>query len=136
MLLASVLGFLVALEKGGNSTGGEIALCVVSFIVAAGAGALAGFLIHTIRRIGLMLLGATAGFFIGFLLYTFVFAQWLQHVALLATLCFLGATILGYLTYKYDKLLIVYLTAFLGAYSFIRGISMFAGKYPNEIFLY
>lgn len=108
----------------------------MSFLVAGGAGALAGWFIHAIRRIGLMLLGATAGFFLGFLLYTFVFAQWLQHVALLATLCFLGATILGYLTYKYDKLLIVYLTAFLGAYSFIRGISMFAGKYPNEIFLY
>lgn len=108
----------------------------MSFLVAGGAGALAGWFIHAIRRIGLMLLGATAGFFLGFLLYTFVFAQWLQHVALLATLCFLGALALGYLTYKFDKLLIVYLTAFLGAYAFIRGISMFAGKYPNEIFLY
>lgn len=136
LLLASVLGLLVALDKGKSSSGGEIALCVLSFVVAGGAGALAGMFIHAIRRIGLMFLGATAGFFIGFLLYTFVFAQWLQHVAVLATLCFLCSVALGYLTYKYDKLLIVYLTSFLGAYAFIRGISMYAGKYPNEIFLY
>lgn len=136
LLFASVLGLMVALDKGKKSSGGEIALCVLSFVVAAAAGVLAGLFIKAIRRIGLMLLGATAGFFIGFLLYTFVFAQWVQHVALLATLCFLGALAMGYLTYKFDKLLIVYLTAFLGSYAFIRGISMFAGKYPNEIFLY
>lgn len=77
LLLASVLGMLVALEKGKSSTGGEVALCVLSFVVATGAGALAGLFIKAIRRVGLMLLGATAGFFLGFLLYTFVFAQWL-----------------------------------------------------------
>lgn len=136
LLLASVLGLLVALDKGKKSSGGEIALAVLSFVVAAAAGVLAGLFIKAIRRVGLMLLGATAGFFLGFLLYTFVFAQWVQHVALLATLCFGGALAMGYVTYKFDKLLIVYLTAFLGSYGFIRGISMFAGKFPNEIFLY
>ena len=136
LLFASVLGFMVALDKGKNAHGGEIAMTVLSFLVAGAAGVLAGLFIKAIQRIGITILGTVAGFFAGFLLYTFVFAQWLQHVALLCTLCGFCAITLGYLAYRYDKVLIVYLTAFLGSYAFVRGISMFAGKYPNEIFLY
>ena len=44
--------------------------------------------------------------------------------------------LLGSLAYKFDRHLVIYLTAFIGAYSFVRGISMFAGHFPNEILLY
>lgn len=136
LLFCSIFGLLVALDKGKGATGGEIALAVLSFLVSGGLGVLAGLFIKAVRRYGLMLLGGTAGFFLGFLLYTFVFAQWAKTVYLLSFLCFTGFVAGAYLTYKFDKALIVYLTAFIGAYSLIRGISMFAGKYPNEIFIY
>jgi len=55
---------------------------------------------------------------------------------LLIALSITGAILLGFLSWRFDKALIVYLTAFMGSYSFIRGISMFAGKFPNEIALY
>lgn len=38
--------------------------------------------------------------------------------------------------WKYGNHLIVYATAFLGAYAFVRGISILVGKYPNEVTLY
>lgn len=136
LLLASVFGFLKALDQDRDPSGGEIAITVVSFIVSAALGVFAGWFIKKIQRIGITLLGAAAGFFGGFLLYTFVFIQWLDHVAVLITLSLLGALIVGFLSWKFIKTWIVYLSAFLGSYAFIRGISLFAGKYPNELVLY
>lgn len=41
--------------------------------------------------------------------------------------------LLAFLAYRYDRHIQVYVTAFMGAYAFVRGISMFAGNFPNEI---
>ncbi len=49
---------------------------------------------------------------------------------------FFGAVIFGLLAYKYDKHILIYLTGFLGAYIFVRGVSIFAGHFPNEFVLY
>lgn len=135
MLFASIMGLLVALDKGKDSSAGELTTTIMSFVVAAALAGLAGFFISKIQRLGIALVGAVAGFFIGFLLYTFVFSLWLKHVALLVSLCALFAIVLGLLAYKYDRYLIIYLTGFIGSYAFIRGISMFAGGFPNEILL-
>jgi len=89
-----------------------------------------------VRRLGICLLGTAAGFFGGFLLYTFVFAQWADHVAVLATISVLLAITGGYIAWRFDKHLIIYLTAFIGAYALVRGISVFAGHFPNEMVLY
>jgi len=135
LLLASVLGALKALDKGKESTPGEITLAVMSFLFALGLGIFVGFLIKKVWRTGITILGTAAGFFIGFVLYTFVLITWIQHVGVLIASCGLSALLFGYLAYKYDKHIIIYLTSFIGAYAFIRGISMFAGNFPNEIFL-
>lgn len=135
MLFASIMGLLVALDKGKDSSAGEITACVMSFVVAAALSGFLGYFISKIQRLGIALVGSVAGFFIGFLLYTFVFSMWLKHVALLVSLCAIFAIALGLLAYKYDRYLIIYLTGFIGAYAFIRGISMFAGGFPNEILL-
>lgn len=136
LLLLSVLGALKALDKGNNATGGQIALTVFSFVLSAGAAALAGWFLMKVKRVGITILAAAAGFFLGFLLYTFVFAQWLEYSAVLFSLLFMGTVLGAFLGWKFDKRIIVYLTAFLGAYALIRGISIFAGKFPNEIVLY
>lgn len=136
LLLASVFGFLKALDQDRDSSATEITLTVFSFIVALGLGVFAGWFIKKVQRVGITLLGAASGFFGGFLLYTFVFIQWLDHVAVLIVLSLIGAIVVGYLSWRYIKTVIVYLSAFLGAYSFIRGISLFAGSYPNELVLY
>jgi hypothetical protein len=82
-----------------------------------------------------MAVGGLAGFFIGFLLYSvlilkFYQATWL-YVLILVVCIALGA----FVVYRYDKAIIIYLTAFLGGYALIRGISVFAGGYVNEMTL-
>jgi hypothetical protein len=136
LLLASVLGALKALDKNRDPTGGQIAATVASFVVALALAIFAGWFIKKIRRIGFTLLGAAAGFFGGFLLYTFVFIQWLENTYVLFTICFIMAFVGGFLVWKFGKHIIVYMTAFLGAYAFVRGISIWAGHFPNEIALY
>jgi len=76
LLLASVMGALKALDKNRDPTGGQIALTVFSFIVAAAAAVFVGWFMKKARRLGITLLGTAAGFFLGFLLYNFVFVQW------------------------------------------------------------
>lgn len=137
LLLASVTGALKALDKGNkNPTSGQVAATIFAFLAAILLALFVGWFIKKAQRLGITLLGAAAGFFGGFLLYTFVFIQWLENVGVLVTLSFLGAIIVGYLSWKYQKVLIVYLSAFFGAYAFVRGISLFAGNFPNEIALY
>ena len=136
MILASAFGGLKALDSHKEVKGKQIAAAVASFAIALILAILAGYIIKKARRIGLCLLGVAAGFFIGFTLYNLVFALWIKHVAMLIVSTLGCAIAAGYLTYKYDKVVIVYLTSFIGAYSLIRGISVFAGSYPNEAELF
>lgn len=136
LLLASVLGALKALDKTRDPSAGQIALAVLSFVVALALAVFAGWFLKKIRRVGLCLLGTAGGFFGGFLLYTFVFAQWLDHVAVLIVLTVVLAALGGFLAWKFDRHIIIYITSFLGAYALVRGVSVFAGKFPNELVLY
>jgi len=107
----------------------------MTLLIGLGLGIFVGLLIKKVWRTGITILGCAAGFFVGFVLYTFILIQFVQHVGVLIASCGVGALIFGYLAYKFDKHIIIYLTSFIGAYAFIRGISMFAGKFPNEVFL-
>jgi len=40
------------------------------------------------------------------------------------------------LGWKYKEKFIILVTAFLGSYRFVRGISLFAGEFPNETEVY
>ena len=136
ILFASILGAFKALDQGREATPGWITLAVMTFLTAVGLAIFVGWFIKRIQRHGICAMGTVAGFLIGFVLYTFVFAQWFQHVGLLIGLTALGGLILGWLSWKYDRHIIVYLTAFFGSYALIRGISLFAGGFPNEVILY
>ena len=101
LVLASVTGALNALNKGAKPTGGQIGMAVVVFLVALGLAIFVGWFIKKIQRIGITLLGAAAGFLGGFLLYTFVFAQWLASVYLMAAVVVVGVVLVAWLTWRY-----------------------------------
>jgi len=42
----------------------------------------------------------------------------------------------GYLAFIWEDHIVILATSLIGAYLFIRGISIFAGGFPNEITLY
>ena len=135
-LFASLIGALNAFQGGSSATGGMIALAVFSFIICLGLAIFAAWFFKKVRRVGFMALGGVAGFFVGFLLYTLLFIQFAKYVAIYLILT-IGCAILGaILAWKFDKTVIVYATGAVGGYALVRGISIFAGGFPNEIELY
>lgn len=136
ILIASALGGLRALEEKSAKSGAKIATAVFCFILALAVAIFVGWFVKKARRIGGTILGFAAGFFLGFTLYNLVFAQWIQHVALLVVLAFGFAIVGAFVAWKFGQAVIVYLTAFVGAYALVRGVSVFAGHFPNEITLF
>lgn len=136
MLLFSTFGAFVALDKGKGSSAGEITAAIVCFVLSIAAAVFVGWFMKKVTRTGIMLAGAAVGFFLGFLAYTFFFINFVPHWGMMIGLSLVGCFIFGWLANKYDKHILVYLTALIGSYCLIRGISIFAGHFPNEVVLY
>jgi len=134
MLLCSVFGMLNYIDP--TQDGGNIGLVILSFVLAIGLGVLVGFLLKKFLVVGFGILGFLAGFFLGNLLYNLVLVTFVQSSVVLFIVAFgLGAAG-AYLTVKQKSELKIIVTALLGSYAFVRGISVFAGGYPNEITFY
>jgi hypothetical protein len=43
------------------------------------------------------------------------------------------AVVLGYFAFQVEKIVVIIVTGFVGAYMIVRGISLYAGGYPNEM---
>lgn len=132
MLLCSVMGMLTRLE--GNDKG-SIPLVVLAFVGSAALGAAAGFVLAKLLKLGAMVLGAFAGFFLGSLIYNLAF-YWSHNIYALCALSFGTAIIVACIAFKFYDIIIIFGTALIGSYAFVRGIANFAGHYPNEIVLY
>jgi len=128
MLLFSIMGMLDGLnqEKEG------LFFTIFSFLVASIVSIFLGFVMYKTIKFGAMLLGAVCGGLIGITLYNLIFFSTDSFYLLVATVVLLGAGG-AFLSYKYYDLIVILSTAMLGAYTFVRGISLFAGGFPNEV---
>lgn len=124
-------------------------LFFAQFILPSGCKA---WIIWVILAFGIII-GSTAGYYVyiyyeyvmtflvgglaGFLLGEFLFNLFgneingnltLIHI-LFIVICIIGLVILAYFIKEY---IIIFATSFIGAYIFIRGISLFAGHFPSE----
>lgn len=118
------LFFYLFLEKVKKDWGKWLALAGI-VVVSLGL----GWLAKKYRKIGIAVFGAWGGVMLG-LVITTAFAvgnAWAYYITIIATaiICFL-------ITYKVEAYAVIALTGFVGAYSLIRGISFFAGGFPNE----
>lgn len=86
--------------------------------------------------IGFCVLGGIAGFFLGGLFFNVLLAGWIKNANVVLTLNIVLACVGAFLCFKKRKDLAILTTAFIGAYAFIRGFSMFFGGFPNEIEMY
>jgi hypothetical protein len=144
-ILAGIVGFFVVAmimdTFGGFNVmkvkqalkAGPIAFALFSFVLAAAAGFLAGFVVKKTARIAKGILGCVVGVFIGFLIYGLLLGQifpsavWLYIAT--EVVCFIAG---GILVYRYEKVILLQLTAIIGAYTIVRGISLIAGGFPSE----
>jgi hypothetical protein len=78
-------------------------------------------------------LGAICGFFLGFLLYSLVFAQFIKATTVFLWITLVVTTIIGaWFVYRNQEDMEVHISHIIGSYLTIRGIAFFAGGYPNE----
>jgi len=133
MMFCSMVGMLNALNH--DSKGG-VGLLVTSFFLALAGGAGMAFLAKISKQYGIMALGAFGGYMLGTIIYTGIITIWWTNsigAVLTGIIC---AIIAAGLSIKLQDKVMVILTAFIGAYLFVRGFSMFIGGYPNEALLY
>lgn len=127
----SILGvFIFGLSFSQNSS--ETVKWVVFGVICV-VGLAVGLLLAYLARIGAALLSAWGGVVLGMILYTafIVRIDNEQQVGYWVTLVLMGviAGIVGYFMYNHA---IIIATGLIGSYLFIRGISLYAGGYPNE----
>ena len=134
MILAlafSWAGLLEGLTDQGKSVWPAIGLLLLAIAV----GMLVGFILFKIFFVGAIILAAVAGGFGGLLIYQLILSA-TESVWLLYALVILGGVAAGvFATYQFDNIMI-FSTSLIGAYAFVRGISMFVGHFPNEIQLF
>ena len=88
-----------------------------------------GFLLVKSRKIGIAIVAGWGGATLGFILTTtFVVESTPGYWGIIAA-C---AVVCAFFAFKTEKLVIMLATALIGAYLSIRGISMYAGGFPNE----
>jgi len=134
LIFSSSVGMLDYIDPtvpGGN--GGMVAL---AFILAIALGTVVGLLLFKFLVVGLCIMGACAGFLAGGLLYNLVFLAWAKNTVLLGFCTFGLATAGAVAAYFWREHIIIIATSMIGSYFTIRGISLFAGKFPSEILLY
>jgi hypothetical protein len=131
LLLMSFAGLLDGLQ---NSDESPLWLAIVCLIIGLALGGLTGLLLYKTWMVGACVLAAIAGVFGMIALYNLLFAAtdnfWILLVMIIG-----GAVGAVILTRKYFDMLVMISTSVLGSYSLVRGISMFAGGFPNELVL-
>ena len=97
-------------------------------------GLVVGFFMMKLERLGAAILAGWGGFLLGFLLNEMVLYKvesqvlfWCVNVACAAT-----AAILSFFLYEH---VLIMTTSFAGSYMLVRGISFYAGGFPNELTL-
>jgi hypothetical protein len=87
-------------------------------------------------RVGAAIMGAVGGFFLAFLIKKFVFfwvANEQAQEIIFWTMAILLSGYLAYLSTKQYDNIIIFGTAIIGSYAFVRGISFFfPGSFPPE----
>lgn len=94
-------------------------------------GIVAGVFIAKKRKWGIAVIGGFGGVMFGLLLTTIFGSAISSAIAYYALVITCG--ILAFIiTFFVEKIVLIIVTSFLGSYAIIRGISMYAGGFPNE----
>lgn len=109
----------------------------IVFIVCIVVGVMAGLLLAFLTKFGIAVLGGWGGFCLGLILYNTVFYK-IDGDGKIAFWCItIGLAIVSAILtlYLFGNALII-VTAITGSYALMRGISMFAGGFPDEMEVY
>jgi len=122
----SWLVFFIVEKAGGDPS---VAVGWVIFISCAIVGIIIGYFLAKIRRLAIALIGAGGGVALGFLLTKVTTVNSGPGYYCIIVGCALVAAVL---TWFVEDYVIMVATALVGSYLFVRGISFYAGGFPNE----
>ena len=92
-------------------------------------GAIGGYFIAKKQKWGIALIGAFGGAMLGMLITTmFVVGNVYAYYGIIVAVAIVAFVLSLYV----QKVVIIVMTSFIGSYFVIRGISMYAGGFPNE----
>jgi hypothetical protein len=132
-VLISSFGTFSVLESDNETTGKGIIMAIVGFVICTAFAIAAGFLSDYLKDYNLAILGGITGFFLGFFLYSLVFAMFIKTTSIILWIILITCSIGGFFLMLNGRDQVeAYLTALIGAYLIIRGLSFFLGGYPNE----
>jgi len=101
-------------------------LALVAIILVS---AVAGYYIQKLRKYSVAIVAAWGGVMLGFIITTAFVIE--NKGAFYATI--VGCGIVSFfVALKIEKTVVIIVTAFIGSYSLIRGVSLYAGGFPNE----
>lgn len=134
MIFESAFGMLNYVDP--TKDGGSLAVTILAFIIAIGLGVVVGILLNRFLMVGLCLLAGVGGYLGGLVLYNTIISFFTQSAIALACMTFGLGILVAALAYVFKDTIVIFTTALIGSYLTIRGISMFAGGFPNEFTLY
>ena len=82
------------------------------------------------RKYGIALLCAGGGAVLGLVLTNTFF---IESKAVYYLIIIGSALVVALFGYKFEKITIIAVTSFIGSYGIVRGISLYAGGFPNEL---
>lgn len=94
-------------------------------------GLIVGFIMYRMKKLGAAILAGWGGFMLGLLLNETILYK-AQSEVLFWCVAIACAVTFAILAFIFVDIILVISTSFMGAYLFWRGISLYAGGYPNE----
>lgn len=129
MLLFSMLQMFDSIE--GPQKTDHVLFDFASILVSLTIGLFLGFIQMRMLKLGASILGAVGSFFIGMTLYQLLLFFTKSYILLM--IISISFAILGFiLSFRFYDKIVIFGTAFIGAYSLVRGASLIFGHYPNE----
>jgi len=129
----SSLGLFTVFEAGTDATGGNVTKAIIGSVISLAASFGAGYVGYKTKQIAMGVFGAIGGFFLGFLLYSMVFAMFIKSSPIILWVILIAFSALGgWAIFKYQEEMELHLTVFVGAYFIVRGAGYFFGGFPNE----
>lgn len=125
MTLSWLVFFIV--EKAGGDPSDAVAWVILG--CCALVGVLCGWLLAKCKKLAIALVGAGGGVALGFMLTTVTLISSGAGYYCIIIGCAVAA---GILAFFFADWIIMVATALVGSYLFVRGISFYAGGFPNE----
>ena len=129
MFLTWLIFFICYKAEANQSEGANWAILISCLVVSL----LIAFFVIRIKRCAIAILGGVGGAFIGIMVTTMCMVGTGAAYYIIIAGCALGCAVL---TYFVEDYVVMVVTAFVGSYMFIRGISFYAGGFPPETAIY